>query len=84
MEFLQLSPNATTLNRILDHNGSEVHRQIDGSGHVILMNSHGVMFGKNVAEFPAATAERQMQASGELPGAVKTGSTEVSNPVASS
>lgn len=45
VEFIQPSSSATALNRILDHNGSEIHGQINANGHVILMNPHGVLFG---------------------------------------
>ncbi len=47
VQFVQPSSKSIALNRIMDHNGSRIHGQIDANGHVILMNPNGVFFGKN-------------------------------------
>src|SRR5690625_1556737 len=45
--YIQPGADAIALNRILSHSGSEIHGQINANGQVVLVNPHGVFFGKN-------------------------------------
>ncbi len=45
--FIQPDASAIALNRILGNSGSEIHGRIDANGQVVLVNPHGVFFGKN-------------------------------------
>lgn len=47
VRFNQPSESSVALNRILDHNGSEILGRIDANGRVILMNPNGIFFGRN-------------------------------------
>ena len=47
VNYIQPSSSSIFLNRILSNSGSKIHGQINANGHVILMNPHGVVFGKN-------------------------------------
>src|SRR5690625_7895410 len=44
--YIQPCADAIALNRILSHNGSEIHGQINANGQVVLVNPHGVFFGE--------------------------------------
>lgn len=46
VEFVQPGQSAVALNRILGNKGSEILGRIDANGHVILVNSRGVVFGE--------------------------------------
>jgi filamentous hemagglutinin family protein len=47
VEFRQPSANSITLNRIIDHNPSEILGKLTANGQVILSNPNGVLFGKD-------------------------------------
>lgn len=47
VEFVQPDASSISLNRILSNNGSLIQGQIDANGQVILVNTNGVIFGKN-------------------------------------
>src|SRR5690625_3676104 len=44
--YIQPGRESVALNRILSHNGSEIHGQINANGQVVLVNPHGVFFGE--------------------------------------
>lgn len=49
VRFVQPSTDATALNRILDHNPSNIMGRIDANGRIILMNPNGVIFGEGAS-----------------------------------
>src|SRR5690625_1225460 len=44
--YIQPGRESVALNRILSHNGSEIHGQINANGQVVLVKPHGVFFGE--------------------------------------
>ncbi len=47
VEFIQPDSSSISLNRILGNQGSVIQGQIDANGQVILVNTNGVIFGKD-------------------------------------
>jgi filamentous hemagglutinin family protein len=47
VEFVQPGQSAVALNRILGNNGTEILGRIDANGHVILVNTRGIVFGES-------------------------------------
>lgn len=47
VEFVQPGQSAVVLNRILGNKGSEILGRIDANGHVILVNTRGIVFGES-------------------------------------
>ena len=45
VQYIQPNSSSLSLNRILSHNGSQIHGRIDANGQVILVNPNGVFFG---------------------------------------
>ena len=45
VQYIQPDSSSLSLNRILSHNGSQIHGRIDANGQVILVNPNGVFFG---------------------------------------
>ena len=45
VQYIQPDSSSISLNRILSHNGSEIHGRIVANGQVILVNPNGVFFG---------------------------------------
>ncbi len=46
-QFIQPNVNAIALNRIFDHNPSQIFGQLQANGTVLLLNSNGILFGPN-------------------------------------
>ncbi|HTU66917.1 MAG TPA: filamentous hemagglutinin N-terminal domain-containing protein [Steroidobacteraceae bacterium] len=81
--FRQPSSNSVALNRILDQKPSEIFGRLDANGHVVLVNSNGMLFGPgsqvnvgslvatslNVVSFDAVTGQLRLSAAG-TPGAI--------------
>ncbi|WP_347332981.1 filamentous hemagglutinin N-terminal domain-containing protein [Marinimicrobium locisalis] len=47
VNYIQPGSDSIALNRILSHRGSEIHGQINANGLVVLVNPHGMVFGKD-------------------------------------
>ncbi|WP_347332961.1 filamentous hemagglutinin N-terminal domain-containing protein [Marinimicrobium locisalis] len=47
VNYIQPGSDSIALNRILSHRGSEIHGQINANGRVVLVNPHGMVFGKD-------------------------------------
>ncbi len=47
VHYIQPDSSSVSLNRILSNTGSRIQGRIDANGHVILMNPHGILFGKD-------------------------------------
>ncbi len=47
VHYVQPDSSSVSLNRILSNTGSNIQGRIDANGQVILMNPHGILFGKD-------------------------------------
>lgn len=47
VQYVQPNSSSLSLNRILSHQGSQIHGRIDANGQVLLVNPNGIVFGNN-------------------------------------
>ncbi|MBG6222229.1 filamentous hemagglutinin family protein [Janthinobacterium sp. CG_23.4] len=61
VNFVQPSASALAVNRILDHNGSQILGRLNANGQVYLINPNGILFGRtaqvNVGALVASTLD---------------------------
>ncbi|TQV72749.1 filamentous hemagglutinin N-terminal domain-containing protein, partial [Aliikangiella marina] len=49
VDFIQPGANAIALNRIFDNKPSEIFGQLNSNGHIVLLNSYGILFGETAS-----------------------------------